>query len=99
MSFHNGFEITDRTILLHTTLLALFVEIITNRHLFFLRETHQLSTWEYKQIEKSSVINKLIFITKNQNVQMNNISYLFTLRNKAVHYTAANSFKHYVSYP
>lgn len=90
--FLNSFSIADLHALVHVTNLALFVETITNRHLFFLKEIEEITGWEYHQLEKSSVINKLVYLTKDKNIYLNHISRLFTLRNKAVHYTVANSF-------
>lgn len=90
-TFLNNYLITDLQALVHVSNLALFVETITNRHLFFLRETKKIKGWEYAQLEKSSVINKLIYLNKEENVHLNHVSRLFTLRNKAVHYTATNS--------
>jgi hypothetical protein len=77
--------------MLHITHLAFFVEVLTNRHIYFLKETSSLSGIEYNHLEKSSVLNKIVYITKNEKISLNYISKLFTLRNKAVHYTPSNS--------
>ncbi|MEQ3664078.1 hypothetical protein [Olleya sp.] len=84
-------NMNDMKTLLHITNFALFFETIINRHLLFLKTTNKIDPFEYKHIEKSSVINKILFITKGQNLSLNFIAKLFTLRNFAVHYTADNA--------
>lgn len=93
----NNYKIYDLNVLSHITNLALFFEIIINRHLFFLQVTKEISDYQYKQIEKASVINRFLFITKGENLTLNFINRLFTLRNIAVHYTATNTSKFNVS--
>ncbi len=91
LKFKNKYELSDLRALSHITNLALFIEIIINRHLYFLLAINELSDFEYNQLEKSSVINKILYITKNKKIDLNFISTLFRLRNFAVHYTATNT--------
>lgn len=74
---------------------AFFIEILTNRHLLFLKHTEKISPFVYNQLEVAKIMNRLIFICKDEidsnKIQLNEIANLFKFRNKAVHYTPDNA--------
>ena len=79
----------------HLNNYSLFIEILTNRHLLFLKHTEKISPFVYNQLSMAKIMNRLIFICKDEidtnKVQLNEIANLFKFRNKAVHYTPDNA--------
>lgn len=89
--FAKNHLIKDYFILSHVTNLALFIEILINRHLYFLAKDKVIDKFAYNQLEKASVLNKILFVFKYDDLPLNRISRHFTLRNFAVHFTADNA--------
>lgn len=82
-------------ILGHISNLALFVEVLTNRHLLFLNQTNKIDDFIYNQLSEGNILNIIIFICRNElekgNIKLDSIKNLFRLRNKAVHHTPKNA--------
>ncbi|MCB0495313.1 MAG: hypothetical protein KDC79_04215 [Cyclobacteriaceae bacterium] len=86
----NGIELIG-----HITNLAFFIESLSNRHLFILLATNEIDNPTYNVLDRESVMGKLTFSFKTElkenKVKLGKISHLFSLRNKAVHFTAKNA--------
>jgi len=82
-------------ILGHLNNFGFFIETLTNRHLLFLRQTEVIDEFSYARICTAKVMERLIYIFKeelnNNQVHLNEITNLFSLRNKTVHYTPDNA--------
>lgn len=82
-------------ILGHISNLALFVEVLTNRHLLFLNHNGIIDNFAYNQLSEGKILNIIIFICrdelKNGNIKLDSIKHLFKHRNKAVHHTPKNA--------
>lgn len=93
--FQKDQKVKNIEILGHLNNFAFFIEVLTNRHLLFLKDTKQISPFAYNQISTSKVLNRIIYICKDQlnkeKLNLNEITNLFKLRNKTVHYTPLNS--------
>lgn len=79
----------------HLNNLGFLIEALTNRHLLFLTQTNKISDFSYSRISIAKIMERLIFIFKdelNENkIHLNEITKLFSLRNKTVHYTPDNA--------
>ena len=79
----------------HLNNFGFFIETLTNRHLLYLYQSKKINDFCYSRISISKVLERLIFIFKdeisNNKLHLNEISNLFSLRNKTVHYTPDNS--------
>lgn len=79
----------------HLNNFGFFIETIVNRHLLFLKQSNFLDDYSYSRISKARVMERLIFIFKDDlkenKIHLNEISNLFSLRNKTVHYTPDNA--------
>ena len=88
-------RIASIEILGHLNNFGFFIETLTNRHLLFLRQTEVIDQFSYARISTSKIMERLIYIFKeelnNNQVHLNEITNLFSLRNKTVHYTPDNA--------
>ena len=79
----------------HVNNLAFFIETLTYRHLQFLLHIKEINDFIYRQMDSAGILKILLFILKDElkrgNIAINHIANLFSLRNKAVHYTPRNS--------
>ena len=79
----------------HLNNFGFFIETLVNRHLLFLRQTEIIDEFSYARISISRVMERLIYIFKddlnNNKVHLNEITNLFSLRNKTVHFTPDNA--------
>jgi hypothetical protein len=79
----------------HITNLAFFIEALLNRHLFILLTADEIDNPTYNVLDRESVMGKLTFVFKTElrdnKVKLGQIGHLFSLRNKAVHFTAKNA--------
>ncbi|MFC4687958.1 hypothetical protein ACFO4P_13515 [Epilithonimonas pallida] len=93
--FNKQHKITSIEILGHLNNFGFFIETLTNRHLLYLYQSKKINDFCYSRISISKVLERLIFIFKdeisNNKLHLNEISNLFSLRNKTVHYTPDNS--------
>lgn len=84
-------------ILGHISNFALFVEVLTNRHLLFLNHTNKIDNFIYNQLSEGNILNIIIFICRNElengNIKLDSIKNLFRHRNKAVHHTPKNALE------
>ena len=82
-------------ILGHISNLALFVEVLTNRHLLFLNHKGIIDNFVYNQLSEGKILNIIIFICRdeleNGSIKLDSIKHLFSHRNKAVHHTPKNA--------
>lgn len=82
-------------ILGHLNNFGFFIETLVNRHLLFLNQTGVIDEFSYARISISKIMERLIYIFKddlnNNKVQLNEITNLFSLRNKTVHFTPDNA--------
>lgn len=82
-------------ILGHISNLALFVEVLTNRHLLFLNHNDIIDNFVYNQLSEGKILNIIIFICRdeleNGSIKLDSIKHLFKHRNKAVHHTPKNA--------
>jgi hypothetical protein len=82
-------------ILGHLNNFGFFIETLINRHLLFLSQTKVIDEFSYARISISKVMERLIYIFKddlnNNKVHLNEITNLFSLRNKTVHFTPDNA--------
>lgn len=82
-------------ILGHLNNFGFFIETLVNRHLLFLSQTKVIDEFSYARISTSKIMERLIYIFKddlnNNKVHLNEITNLFSLRNKTVHFTPDNA--------
>jgi hypothetical protein len=82
-------------ILGHLNNFGFFIETLVNRHLLFLNQTKTIDEFSYARISVSKIMERLIYIFKddlnNNKVHLNEITNLFSLRNKTVHFTPDNA--------
>jgi hypothetical protein len=82
-------------ILGHLNNLGFFIETLTNRHLLFLSQSNVIDDFSYSRISTAKIMERLIFIFKEEilakKIHLNEITNLFNLRNKTVHFTPDNS--------
>ncbi|GMN11269.1 hypothetical protein MTsPCn9_11240 [Croceitalea sp. MTPC9] len=90
-------EIKGVKILGHIVNLALFVEVMAHRHLFFLKENGNLNNFIYNQFSRSNILNIIIFICRSEleseAIKIDAVKLLFKHRNFAVHHTPNNAKK------
>lgn len=88
-------KIDSIEILGHLNNFGFFIETLVNRHLLFLRQTEVIDEFSYARISISKIMERLIYIFKedlnNNKIRLNEITNLFSLRNKTVHYTPDNA--------
>ncbi|WBV59900.1 hypothetical protein PFY12_12705 [Chryseobacterium camelliae] len=93
--FNKNHQMTSIEILGHLNNFGFFIETLTNRHLLYLYQSGKINDFSYARISISKIMERLIFIFKeeiaNNKLHLNEISNLFSLRNKIVHYTPDNS--------
>lgn len=93
--FKKEHTITSIEILGHLNNFGFFIETLTNRHLLYLYQSNRIDDFCYSRISISKVMERIIFIFKDEitsnKLHLNEISHLFSLRNKTVHYTPDNS--------
>jgi hypothetical protein len=79
----------------HLNNFGFFIETLVNRHLLFLNEVKKIDDFSYARLSVAKVMERLIFVLKDDlktnKIQLNEISNLFSLRNKTVHYTPDNA--------
>ena len=94
-SFGHQHEINSIEILGHLNNFGFFIETLVNRHLLFLNQINEIDNLSYSRISTARIIDRLIYIFKGDlklnEVQINEIVNLFSLRNKTVHYTPDNA--------
>jgi len=82
-------------ILGHLNNFGFFIETLVNRHLLFLNQTKIINEFSYARISIAKIMERLIYIFKdeinNNKVHLNEITNLFSLRNKTVHFTPDNA--------
>jgi len=87
--------ITSIEILGHISNLALFVEVLTNRHLLFLNHQRKIDNFVYNQLSEGKILNIVIFICRdeieNGSIKLDSVKTLFRHRNKVVHHTPKNA--------
>lgn len=95
IKFKKSKDLKGVNLLGHITNFAFFIEVLMNRHLFVMNFKSQISNFEYNSLDKSSVLNKILYFFKEETKtnQMNPEPFmkLFRLRNLAVHFTRDNS--------
>jgi hypothetical protein len=93
--FELNHRIDSIEILGHLNNFGFFIETLVNRHLLFLRQTGIIDEFSYARISISRIMERLIYIFKddlnNNKVHLNEITNLFSLRNKTVHFTPDNA--------
>lgn len=93
--FKLNHKIDSIEILGHLNNLGFFIETLTNRHLLFLSQSNVIDEFSYSRISTAKIMERLIFIFKEEiiakKIHLNEITNLFSLRNKTVHYTPDNS--------
>lgn len=93
--FEMNHRIGSIEILGHLNNFGFFIETLVNRHLLFLKQTGLIDEFSYARISISKIMERLIYIFKedlnNNKVHLNEITNLFSLRNKTVHYTPDNA--------
>ncbi len=93
--FKKEHRIDTIEILGHINNFGFFIETLVNRHLLFLNQTGVIDDFSYKKIYRSGIMDRLIYIFKDDlcksKVHLNEITCLFTLRNKTVHFTPDNA--------
>jgi hypothetical protein len=93
--FKLNHKIDSIEILGHLNNLGFFIETLTNRHLLFLSQNNIIDDFSYSRISTAKIMERLIFIFKEEiitkKIHLNEITNLFSLRNKTVHYTPDNS--------
>jgi hypothetical protein len=74
----------------HVINLATCVEAVTNRHLFYLRESGKLDSDHYKLLDRAELMAKILFCFKEEiqekKLHLSSLKYLIALRNRAVHF-------------
>lgn len=79
----------------HLNNFGFFIETLMNRHLLFLRQVNMIDEFSYSRISISKIMERIIYIFKdelnNNTIHLNEITNLFSLRNKTVHYTPDNA--------
>ncbi len=93
--FGLDYRIKSIELLGHLNNLGFFIETLTNRHLLFLNQSGEIDNFCYSRISIAKIMERLIFIFKDDltdnKIQLNEITNLFSLRNKTVHYTPDNA--------
>lgn len=93
--------VSNTSLLGHVNNLGFFIETLVNRHLIFLNMSDELNNFSYKTLERSQLLNRLIYIFKEEIdknlIQLDKTSKLLKLRNSAVHFTPYNAEKFKVS--
>lgn len=93
--FGDQHEINSIEILGHINNFGFFIETLVNRHLLFLNHLNEIDNLSYGRISTARIIDRLIYIFKDDlrknNVQINEIANLFSIRNKTVHYIPDNA--------
>lgn len=79
----------------HAINMAACVECALNGHLYFLRETGKLEDQHYLALDRTEALPKLLFAFKEEiaarKLETSRLRYLFSLRNKAVHFRPATA--------
>jgi len=74
----------------HVVNLAIFVECILNRQLYYMRKSGGIEEQHYVNLDRTEVISKILFVFKDEvlsrKLSVSRIKHLFRLRNQAVHY-------------
>lgn len=93
--------VSNISLLGHVNNLGFFIETLVNRHLLFLNMSGKLNDFSYKTLERSQLLNRLIYIFKTEMdknlIQLDKTAKLLKLRNSAVHFTPVNAEKFKVS--
>ena len=94
-NFKLNHRITSIEILGHINNLGFLIETLINRHLLFLNHTNAIDNFSYTRISKARIIERIIYIFKDElhenKIHLNEITSLFNLRNKTVHFTPDNA--------
>ena len=93
--FMKTHSVNSTCVLGHINNLAFFIETLTNRHLLFLKHSGVMDSFTYNQLAQGKILIRLIFVFRHEidegKIQLNEITNLFSLRNKTVHYTPDNA--------
>lgn len=77
------------------TNLTFAIEVMTYRHLLYLKEIGAIDRFTYEKLEQSNPAIAIMYIFKGGDKvvveKLDKIQYLYRLRNKAVHYTPKNA--------
>lgn len=96
-NFKKSTELDSIEILGHLNNYAFFFETLVNRHLLFLFVSNKIDQFTYTNLNRAKILTRLTYIFKddlvNNKVQLNEVSNLFSLRNKTVHFTPDNAIK------
>lgn len=88
-------KIDSIEILGHLNSFGFFFETLINRHLLFLKQSELIDDFSYSRISVARIMERLIYIFKEElsqnNIQINELTNLFKLRNKTVHFTPDNA--------
>ena len=93
--FSKSYKIVAIEILGHINMFGFFIETLVNRHLLYLKFAEKMDEFSYSRFANARTMERLLFMFKdevgNQKLHLNEISLLFSLRNKTVHYTPDNA--------
>lgn len=93
--FGQKHKVDSIEILGHINNYGFFIETIINRHLLFLKQSMLIDDFSYARISIAKVMERMIYIFKDKlsagTIHLNEITNLFSLRNKTVHYTPDNA--------
>ncbi|HEY4785671.1 MAG TPA: hypothetical protein VIH57_06465 [Bacteroidales bacterium] len=88
-------KISSIELLGHLNNFGFFIEILINRHLLFLNQSKLIDSFSYNRISVAKVMERIIYIFKDELnsgiIQLNEITNLYSLRNKTVHFTPDNA--------
>lgn len=95
IKFRKDHKIGSIEILGHLNNFGFFLETIINRHLLFLSHKSEIDSISYNRISIAKIMERIIYLFKdelnNNKIQLNEITNLFSLRNKTVHFTPDNA--------
>lgn len=93
--FGQKHKVDSIEILGHINNYGFFIETIVNRHLLFLKQSMLIDDFSYARISIAKIMERMIYIFKDElsagTIHLNEITNLFSLRNKTVHYTPDNA--------
>lgn len=93
--FPKSHKIIAIEILGHINTFGFFIETLINRHLLYLKVAQKIDDLSYSRFSNARAMERLLYMFKeeisNKKLPLNEISLLFSLRNKTVHYTPENA--------
>lgn len=95
--FEKNVKIDSVELLGHLNNFAFFFETLVNRHLLFLNLTDKLDNFTYNVLDKATILTRLTYLFKEElrdkKIMLDDVRFLFSLRNKTVHYTPDHAIK------